>query len=106
MMLVNVIRNGRAALCAVALGFLVVGCASPIDEKAGSPSDADIVAQVSQRLAVEPAFRERLFNIEASDGSVTIRGIVSSEAERMRLLSIVRGTPGVANVIDRMRVIR
>lgn len=94
-LLFAVTMMGLACLC---------GCAS-LDEPAPDLSEGDLQSAVVQRLAMDPMTREGLYGVEVVDAQVTIRGTVHSETERMRVLSLVRGTPGVESVSDRLRIV-
>lgn len=90
------------ACCGVAL---VCGCATldqPLPEAVGN----DLQSGITQRLAMDPMTAGSVYGVEVSGGQVVIRGIVHSEAERMRVLGLVRGTPGVTGVTDHLRVLR
>lgn len=66
-----------------------------------SPSTDLLAASVADRLAREgrPAVAVAL------EGTVAVvTGVVTSEAERRRLVEIARATPGIAAVIDRIDV--
>lgn len=101
-------KSRKWIVCAACAALLAIaaGCAAPGGAAAMSEADADVAARVAQRLAVDPALRDQLFGIDVAGGEVTIRGTVRSEAERLRLISAVRGTPGVTGVNDRLRIIR
>lgn len=96
----------RRLVCAAAVALAVAGCATTDGGAGESSADSELAASITQRLSVDPTFRDQLFGVEVVGGEVTIRGTVRSEVERMRLLSTVRGTPGVTLVIDRLRVVR
>jgi osmotically-inducible protein OsmY len=97
---------GFLAIFSGALLMWAAGCAMPSKGTAISNEDAEIAARVEQRLAFDAGLRNRIYDVHVSNGEVTVVGTVSSEAERLRLISIVRGTPGVTGVIDRLRIVR
>ncbi|MCO5045014.1 MAG: BON domain-containing protein [Kiritimatiellae bacterium] len=97
-------RKMSAVLAAAGMALLG-GCAT-FDESAVASGGGDLQSIVVQRLSVDPMTRDNVYGVEAVNGQVTIRGAVQSEAERMRVLSIVRGAPGVLGVTDRLRVVR
>ncbi len=96
----------RGWLCAgAAAGWLAAaGCAS-LDAGAPDPAAGDLESAIVQRLAMDPVTRSGVFGVDASGGQVTVRGTVRSEIERMRVLGLIRGTPGVAGVDDRLRIV-
>lgn len=93
-------------LCvAAAAGLLAgAGCAS-MDSGAAGADTGDLRAMVLQRLAIDPVTRADVFGVEVQGDRVTLRGTVRNETGRLRALGLVRGTPGVASVDDRLRVI-
>lgn len=96
----------RLFLAIVGCGVAAVcGCAT-LDQPLPDASGADLGADITQRLAVDSMTGGTVYGVDVSGGQVVIRGIVRSEAERMRVLSLVRGTPGVTSVVDRLRIVR
>lgn len=98
---------GMRGVGGVAVGALLAwasGCANL--EAPGEPSrDGDLRAVVLQRLTLDPLTSAGLYGVEVAGDEVILRGTVRSEAERMRVLSLVRGTPGVGRVTDRLRIL-
>lgn len=90
------------ACCGVAA---VCGCAT-LDQPLPEATGNDLQSGVTQRLAMDPMTGGNVYGVDVSGGQVVIRGIVRSEAERMRVLGLVRGTPGVTGVTDHLRVLR
>ncbi|MCS6771205.1 MAG: BON domain-containing protein [Kiritimatiellae bacterium] len=99
-----------AALIAVAWLVGAAGCATV--EEAGravdgpAAADRDLSAMIRHRIEMDSGLRGQMIGIDVAGGEVTVRGNVRNEAERLRLLGIIRGTPGVAVVHDQLRVVR
>lgn len=67
-------------------------------------SDAEIGREVQQHLLGQPAPRAGRLLVSVGDGVVTLSGEVESEAERSRLLELVRSVPSVREVRDQLSV--
>lgn len=96
----------RYALIIFLLCQVVVGCAqrAPSADAATSSSTLDdLDSRVYQRLATDPVTARMRLSVVSSDGIVTLSGRVESPSERLRAVSVVRGTPGVRAVIDKLR---
>ena len=91
-----------ALAAALALGA-AAGCAT-IETRPVDTPDGGLRAAVAERLAMDPLTGQGLFQIDVDGDRVAIRGLVRSESERMRVLGLVRGTPGVNHVTDRLRL--
>lgn len=96
--------NTGIGLAAAAALWFAAGCAL-LNSVKPAPAADDLRARVLQRLADDPISRSGVFGVELNGDVVQLRGTVRSAAERMRVLSLVSGTPGVASVEDRLRVI-
>jgi hyperosmotically inducible protein len=82
---------------------LASGCASA----AGAPSeplatDAALAARVRTGLLADPLVGSLAIAVEAHDGIVTLAGNVPDASAARRVLDIVRGTPGVLGIVDRL----
>ncbi len=86
-------------------GVALVGCASvdPAAETRVSSSDQELRNTVMGRLGQEMLLNRASISVSSDAGVVTLRGVISSEAQRMRALAITRATPGVLGVIDHLR---
>jgi osmotically-inducible protein OsmY len=75
-------------------------------ERAAAPASADqaLALLVQDRLGQDAVTRRNQFRVAADGGVVTVRGFVSNEPDRMRTLGVIRGTPGVASVVDQLRI--
>jgi hyperosmotically inducible periplasmic protein len=66
--------------------------------------DGWITTQIQAQYFVDGDVRGRAIDVTTRDQVVTLAGEVRSEAERDRALQIARGTDGVRDVTDRLRV--
>jgi CBS domain-containing protein len=67
----------------------------------GSTSDDELVKVMRQRMAAEPWTSLGLL-VEASNGVITLWGVVASEAERSALETMARAIPGCRAVHNRL----
>jgi osmotically-inducible protein OsmY len=73
------------------------------NETLQAPSDSQLGRDVMSRLEQDSLAGRHTFGVIAKNGEVTIRGAVPNEGLRVRVLGIVRGTPGVVSVVDELR---
>ena len=66
--------------------------------------DFAINGAVKAQLAAEPATRVREVNVNTRGAVVTLSGRVESAEEKARAIEIARGTKGVRDVDDQLRV--
>jgi osmotically-inducible protein OsmY len=109
------------------LALLIVGCAEPSEHQQTASHGSDVIsqpqvygssypaapAQTDRALEsqVHQAFRsanlgpaaERI-NVSAHNGTVTLTGSVTWDQERQTIDTLVRNTPGVVSVTDRLQV--
>lgn len=98
------LRSGILIAALALAGVGLIGCAT-LDESAPTLAGNDLQSAITQRLSMDPITSGTLYGVEVVDGEVVIRGAVRSAAERMRVLGLVRGTPGVTSVSDRLRLV-
>jgi len=77
--------------------FFISGCAS-LDSTA--TGDQDVVAEVTQRLAADPATAQLRLGVTVEDDVVTLSGRIDNPSVRLRAVSIARSVPGVMEVND------
>lgn len=66
--------------------------------------DQSITSSVKTRLLADPAVSGLDINVDTFKSTVTLRGMVRSEEERSRALSIARETSGVEAVVSKLVV--
>lgn len=83
---------------------LFTGCATytPPPASGATDSDTQLVKDVVGRLANDDVAERFTFGVTAQGGVVTVQGAIPDELTRQRVLAVVRGTPGVQGVVDRM----
>ena len=64
-------------------------------------SDPGITARVQSKFFLDDRVKARSIAVSTSNGTVTLGGTVSSEAERQQALSIARSVDGVRDVTDK-----
>jgi CBS-domain-containing membrane protein len=84
-------RDLAAGLSAAAAPVAPVRCA-----------DADLLAQMQERMAREAWISRVRPTVEARDGVLTLWGVVASEAEQAALITMARAVPGCQGVADRL----
>ena len=93
-----------AAIFAAAL-FALAGCAAleGQDLSAEPTSDEGVAAVANSRLNDDAVVGRAMLSVTVDNGLAILYGTVPDEAARQRALHVVRGTPGVYDVLDRTR---
>lgn len=68
--------------------------------------DASITAAVKSKLLADPDVSGLKIDVDTSGGVVTLRGNVTSAAEKTRALELAKKTDGVKSVRDQIKVVR
>lgn len=90
------------------VSLMVVGCATVSerathsDDPGHSKEDVRLELDVLSRLRDDALTSRHSFGVTALNGVVTLRGSVPDEITRHRALGVVRSTPGVIEVHDRL----
>ena len=84
----------------------VSGALAPATHTPPRSDDEALAARVRSRWSAEPDLRALSIQATAKDGVLLLEGAVSTAAAEARVLSVARGTRGVVQVIDRVRVSR
>ena len=81
------------------------GCAAleGQDLSAEPTSDEGVAAVANSRLNDDSMVGRATLSVTVDNGLAILYGTVPDEASRQRALQIVRGTPGVYDVLDRTR---
>jgi len=102
-------RNMVIVLCL--LGLLaggVSGCAVLTDtvnrraDAEASEADLQLRQDVLNRLQQDVMTRSHSVGVDTQNGVVTLYGSVPDDLTRHRILAVVRGTPGVMGINDRL----
>ena len=79
--------------------------ASDAASKAGDTlSDSALTAKIKSKMVLDDEVNARGIDVDTSDATVTLTGVVRSTDERDRALRLARETKGVAKVVDKLRV--
>lgn len=84
-----------AALVATAGLVFTVACAQ---------TDAGVSANVKTKMAADDTVKAYQIDVDTRNGVVTLTGAVDHAAAKERAVSIARGTDGVRDVVDRIRI--
>ena len=81
------------------------GCAAleGQDLSAEPTSDEGVAAVANSRLNDDTVVGRAMLSVTVDNGLAILYGTVPDEAARQRALHVVRGTPGVYDVLDRTR---
>jgi len=66
--------------------------------------DGRLTSKIKAKMALDDSVKALDLNVDTTDGVVTLRGEVRSEAERQRALTLARETTGVKQVIDKIQI--
>jgi len=80
------------------------GRASDTRARSSAGSDAALAAEVRSRIASDAALRAEAVEVSVQGGTVTLRGLVSSGAERSGAERLARAVAGVAAVNNLLKV--
>jgi osmotically-inducible protein OsmY len=76
-----------------------------LDRAVRTAEDATLTAKIKSKMALDDLVQAREIDVDTLADTVTLTGVVGSEAERERALRIARETEGVRTVVDRLAVI-
>jgi hyperosmotically inducible protein len=66
--------------------------------------DETLATRIQAKFFTDPQVRSGSVEVTAKDGVVLLQGNISNEAARKQALTIARNTPGVVQVVDRLKV--
>jgi hyperosmotically inducible protein len=78
--------------------------ASPSPSAAAPDGDETLTARVKSELSSDTQVKGAPIDVSAKNGVVLLQGTVASNAAKQRALTVARGTDGVTQVVDRLRV--
>jgi osmotically-inducible protein OsmY len=67
-------------------------------------NEASLTGKIKAKMALDDHIRARTIDVTTEGTTVTLTGVVGSNAERERAVQLARETDGVANVVDRLTV--
>jgi hyperosmotically inducible periplasmic protein len=104
-------------LAAAALAFTVAGCASDPNSSQRASSGASgeseikrdsknalLTGKVKAALAADVGLKTWNIDVDSAGTTVTLNGMVDTEATRQRAESVARGVDGVATVKNNLKV--
>jgi len=100
---VPVVRDGKL-IGIVSRADLVRSLAGRPRPSSATASDHSIAEIVRARMAAEPWVSKDGINVEVAEGVVKLSGTAQSTEEKRSLRVLVEGVPGVAKVVDRLKV--
>lgn len=74
------------------------------DTAAKAVSDSSLTAKIKAKMALDDTVKALNLDVDTTNGVVTVRGHVRSEAERQRAVQLARETSGVTRVVDQLQV--
>jgi hyperosmotically inducible protein len=69
-------------------------------------SDGALTAKIKAKMALDDTVKALDIDVDTVGTTVTVSGVVASEAQRQRALALARETDGVKQVIDQLQVRR
>ncbi|HVL66129.1 MAG TPA: BON domain-containing protein [Vicinamibacterales bacterium] len=81
-----------------------------VGERAGQAADAtrraiedgSLTAKIKAKMALDDTVKALNLDVDTFNGTVTVKGVVRTEAERQRALQLARETEGVRQVVDQL----
>lgn len=78
--------------------------AAAADQARRTLTDGSLTAKIKAKMALDDSVKALNIDIDTTGSTVTLTGVVESEAQRQRALQLARETAGVGQVVDRLRV--
>lgn len=95
-MIAKLVHGSRAVLCA-ALLVLAVACVKKAD-------DAKVASDIQAKLAADSGLQDKQLTVLSANGTVTLSGVVDTQAERDAAAKYAASEPGVKTVINNLQV--
>lgn len=67
-------------------------------------SDGSLTAKIKSKMTLDDLVKARSIDVSTTDGVVTLKGTVTSQAEHDRAVQLARETAGVKKVVDNLTV--
>jgi hyperosmotically inducible protein len=71
---------------------------------AASAGDETLTARIKSQLSSDTQIKGAPLDVSAKNGVVLLQGTVTTKAAKQRALTLARGTDGVTQVVDRIRI--
>ena len=78
--------------------------AQAADTTARALNEGALTTKIKAKMALDDSVKALDINVDTQGSTVTLRGWVSTEAQRQRALQLARETNGVTQVVDRLEV--
>lgn len=65
-------------------------------------ADGSLTAKIKAKMGLDDTIKALNLDVDTTNGVVTVKGVVRSEAERQRALQLARETQGVTRVVDQL----
>jgi cytidylate kinase len=105
-LVINTERVTAAEGAALVQAALASGRFRPVPQIAGIATDLSLAAQAKARLLRDGATRPLRVSTTVTGGRLTVSGTLDDESQRAAVLAVVRGVPGVVDVVDSIIVMR
>lgn len=80
--------------------------AEAADQARRALTDGGLTAKIKAKMALDDTVKALDVDVDTSGGTVTVSGMVDSQAQKERIVQLARETDGVKNVVDRVQVRR
>jgi hyperosmotically inducible protein len=78
--------------------------AQAADQARKALSDGAITAKIKAKMTLDDSIKALDIDVDTVGTTVTLSGVVGSDAQRQRALALARETDGVKQVVDQLRV--
>jgi hyperosmotically inducible periplasmic protein len=68
-------------------------------------SDAELTAKIRSKMALDDVVRARAIDVSTTGGIVTLKGTVGSATEHDQAMRLARGTKGIKEVVDHLKIL-
>ena len=74
------------------------------DQARRAVTDGSVTAKIKAKMALDDTVKALDIDVDTTGSTVTLSGVVATDAQRQRALQLARETNGVTQVVDRLRV--
>ena len=78
--------------------------AQAADQARRAITDGSITAKIKAKMALDDTVKALDIDVDTNGPTVTVGGVVTTEAQHQRVLQLVRETDGVKQVVDQVQV--
>lgn len=80
--------------------------ATAADQARRAMNDGAVTAKIKAKMALDDSVKALDIDVDTVGTTVTLSGVVSTDAQRQKALQLARETDGVKQVVDQLRVQR